>query len=271
MVVAIDWCEVCGLSEIRAPLTAEGPTMLEVCSPTSGMDTLPNVVNNNSMKHPSANLEVFEFNIGKAQSLRCAGSSRAISCGECETCLLTDRMKHAKEFFPKMGDHSKKRFMLGLMRRFHSVDLLQQMVSLLQPLTCKDFTYSRSRVAPSLDTDSSTFSSDRAMDLMEVEQFVTGTWMWFQKSNYWTKANFALSLLRLCDSSLLHTLGSQARTLLISEEKATTVVPGKKLIQPHKKITPGINLIHACLATETIGICKKIYIDFWNSEIFFMC
>lgn len=196
--------------------------MLEVCNLNSGMDSLPNLVNN-SMKHPSASLEVFEFNIGKAPSLRCASSQQAISCGECETCLLSDRMKNAKEFFPKMGDHSRKRFMLGLMRRFHSVDLLHQMVSLLQPLSCKDFTYSRSRAAPSLDTDMTTFSSDRAMDLMEVERFITGTWMWFQKAMYWTKANFALSLLQLCDSSLLHTLSSQARTLLITEEKATSI------------------------------------------------
>ncbi|XP_062599393.1 F-box and WD repeat domain containing protein 10B-like [Saccostrea cucullata] len=205
--------------------------MLEVCNYSQGMDTLSNPVNNNSMKHPSANLEVFEFNIGKAQSLRCASSATAISCGECETCLLSDRMKNAKEFFPKLGSHSKKRFMLGLMRRFHSVDLLHQMVSLLQPLSCKDFTYSRSRAAPSLDTDMTTFSSDRAMDLMEVEQFITGTWMWFQKANYWTKANFALSLLQLCEISLLHTLSSQARTLLISEEKATTVTPEEDYVE----------------------------------------
>lgn len=203
--------------------------MLEVCNLNSGMDSLPNLVNN-SMKHPSTSLEVFEFNIGKAPSLRCASSQQAISCGECETCLLSDRMKNAREFFPKMGDHSRKRFMLGLMRRFHSVDLLHQMVSLLQPLSCKDFTYSRSRAAPSLDTDMTTFSSDRAMDLMEVERFITGTWMWFQKAMYWTKANFALSLLQLCDSSLLHTLSSQARTLLITEEKATSIAAGKKLM-----------------------------------------
>lgn len=222
------------------------------------MTSLPNLVNNNTMKHPSANLEVFEFNIGKAQSLRCASSDKAISCGECETCLLSNRMKNAKEFFPKMGDHSKKRFMLGLIRRFHSVDLLQQMVSLLQPLTCKDFTYSRSRAAPSLNTDMTTFSSDRAMDLREVEDFITSTWMWFQKSKYWTKANFALSLLQLCESSLLHTLSSQARTLLISEEKAASKGSGKKT-QSCLQILNTIMLTDPCILTSVRVILRYSY------------
>ncbi|KAK3089437.1 hypothetical protein FSP39_003593 [Pinctada imbricata] len=186
---------------------------------------------NGKMKHPGSDVEVFEFNIGKAQSLRCVSSDRATTCGKCESCVLTRQLKEVREWFPKMGDQSKKRFMLGLMRRLHSVDLLNQVVSLLQPLLNKDFTYSRSRSAPSLETDSVTLSSDRAMPAREVEYFISNTWTWFQKANYWTKANYALAMLQHCDSFLLHAIGAQSRTLLISEEKAASIAPGGDYIE----------------------------------------
>lgn len=201
--------------------------MLEVCNFNLGMDSLLNLVNN-SMKYFSVSLEVFEFNIGKVLSLRCVSSQQVISCGECEICFLSDRMKNVKEFFFKMGDYFRKRFMLGLMRRFYSVDLLYQMVSLLQLLFCKDFIYFRSRVVSSLDTDMIIFSSDRVMDLMEVERFITGIWMWFQKVMYWIKVNFVLFLFQFCDSFLFYILSLQVRIFFIIEEKVMLIVVGKK-------------------------------------------
>ncbi|XP_046584834.1 LOW QUALITY PROTEIN: CMT1A duplicated region transcript 1 protein-like [Haliotis rubra] len=173
-----------------------------------------------TMKHPQSNLETYEFNLGKAPELRCVFSQKATVCGKCETCELNDRLKYVKEWFVRFGDHSQKRFMLGLMRRIHSINLLQQLVTLLQPLVNKDFTYARTRTCPSLRTDTMTLSSDRSLSSSAVEYYITSTWDWFAKSNYWSKSNFALALLRLCDVHLLHILGTQARTLLISEENA---------------------------------------------------
>ena len=187
--------------------------MLEVCN-LVGSDSAE------AMKHPDCNSEEFEFNLGSAPQLRCGYKEKATMCGKCETCLLTYRVKSVKEWFLRLGDHSKRRFMLGLLRRIHSVDLLKQLVSLLQPLTNKDFVYARMRTKPSLDTDISSMSSDRALKSSLVEQLTSSTWDWFAKSTYWTKANFALTLLHSCDIHLLHVIGSQARTLLVLEEDA---------------------------------------------------
>lgn len=197
--------------------------MVEVCTPNSMLLT----DNDATMKHPNTNLESFEFNLGQARNLRCVKSEKATVCGQCETCTTNKRLKEARDWLPKLGDHSKKRFMLGLLRRFHSVDLLSQIVTILQPLLYKDFTYARSRTAPSLATDCASLSSDRALDKREVESFIMKTWYWFQRSNYWTKSNYAISLLQMCDSHLLHTLGTQARTLLVTEERAASLMEGK--------------------------------------------
>ena len=179
------------------------------------------------MKHSAPNIESFEFNLGQAPLLRCVSSEKNTSCAECETCLLNAKLRQVKEWFPRLGDHSQKRFMLGLMRRLHSADILGQIVKLLQPMLCKDFTYSRSRSNPSLKTDTTTLSSDRAMPERDVDDYIASTWHWFGMCNYWSKANFALVLLRMCDAHLLHVVGTQARTLLISEARAASEMQGE--------------------------------------------
>lgn len=202
--------------------------MLEVCrySDASSIISLDDV-DEIMMKHSAPNIEVFEFNLGQAPQLRCASSEKSPSCSECEACKLSVKVREIKQWFPRLGDHSKKRFMLGLMQRTHSAELLKQVVSLLQPVMYKDFTYSRSRANPSLPTDNPTLSSDRALSSKKVENYIVSSWQWYGDANYWSKANFALVLLQMCDAHLLHTIGAQARTLLISEERAAQEFGGR--------------------------------------------
>ncbi|GFS02102.1 CMT1A duplicated region transcript 1 protein-like [Elysia marginata] len=177
-----------------------------------------------AMKHPSSLQEECEFNLGKALELRCVNSGAATVCGQCETCTLTNKLRDVREWFSRFGDHSKKRFMLGLLRRTRSVDMLKNVVLLLQPTLNKDYTYARSRTNPSLETDTTTLSSDRAISAATVEQITISMWEWFSRANYWTKMNFALNLLQMCGVNLLHTVYTQARTLLASEVKAAETV-----------------------------------------------
>ena len=172
-----------------------------------------------AMKHPNPNCEPFEFNLGKARELRCVNGSRTV-CGNCESCKLTEKINRTKQWFLKSGLQSQRRFMLGLIRRFHSTDLMQYVVTLLSPLLCKDFTYSRMRTNPALDTDRPTMSSDRALNCDDLEAEMAEIWLWFQHSKYWTKANFVLALLQHCEAHLLHIIATQARTLLSSERRA---------------------------------------------------
>lgn len=172
------------------------------------------------MKHSKDNIEQYEFNLGKAHELRCINNGKTTTCGECETCQLNLKLKEVREWFFRLGDFSKKKFMLGLLRRIQSTDLLEQMVSLLQSVVMKDFIYSRMRTQPSLDTDAMTLSADRALNEEDVMQYITSIWDWFVQVPYWSKANFVFGLLQMCDAHLLSLLHAQARMLLVSERKA---------------------------------------------------
>ncbi|XP_013084190.2 F-box and WD repeat domain containing protein 10B-like isoform X2 [Biomphalaria glabrata] len=169
------------------------------------------------MKHPSSQKEEYEFSLATAAELRCKSSTAFTDCGECETCLLANKLRELHGWFHRFGDHSKKRFMLGLLRRTKSVDLLRNLVMLLQPVLNKDGTYARARTHPSLPTDSATLSSDRAVKVDNVEYVTSSTWEWFSHSTYWTKMNFLLSMCQRCDAHLLYQLFMQAKTLLASE------------------------------------------------------
>lgn len=171
------------------------------------------------MKHPCPQIESSVFNLGNAQQLRCTQGGQT-TCSKCEGCLLTQQLTSVKSWLPRVGDQSKQRFVLGLIRRLHSVELVQRVSNLLQPLLYKDFTYARSRSKPSLDTDSATMCNDHSLNIVELEQNISQVWNWFQKANYWTKSNFLTQLLQQCDSHLLYLVGVQARTLVTSELKA---------------------------------------------------
>ncbi|GFO23350.1 F-box/WD repeat-containing protein 10 [Plakobranchus ocellatus] len=208
--------------EVMKPMDASSavrPQAGKPCHTHNAFSSLPKTLSE-AMKHPSPQREDCEFNLGKALELRCVNSGKTTVCGECETCTLTHKLRDVREWFSRFGDHSKKRFMLGLLRRTRSIDMLKNLVLLLQPTLNKDYTYARSRTNPSLETDTATLSSDRAISASTVEQITISMWEWFSRANYWTKMNFALSLLQMCAVHLLHTLYTQARTLLASELKA---------------------------------------------------
>ena len=181
------------------------------------------------MKHPSTNLETFEFNLGNAPQLRCTSDKEEETfCGTCDSCVLKEKVSPVKQWFGRAGDQTQRRFALGLVRRLHSVDLLQYFINLLQPLLCKDYTYSRARVNPSLKTDKATMSSDRALDPIQLENDIAQTWFWFQNSTYWIKSNFFMAVLHLCESHLLYQVGMHAKTLLLSEQKAQVITGRSK-------------------------------------------
>ncbi|XP_067860376.1 F-box and WD repeat domain containing protein 10B isoform X2 [Heptranchias perlo] len=160
--------------------------------------------------------EVSEFNIYSASNQTClTGDCSAPPCGSCYTCTLELRLVSARQWFPRTGDLSKQQFLTGLIRRIGSLDLLQQVDRLLQPTLGKDFTHSRSRSNPSLPEDMSTLSSDRALNKVALRKYIFETWEWFANSRYWTKANYMLGLLQMCDVKLLHVIGNLIRTLLL--------------------------------------------------------
>ncbi|ESO89089.1 hypothetical protein LOTGIDRAFT_154169 [Lottia gigantea] len=230
--------------------------MMEICNYLSECG-------GDAMKHPPVNLETFEFNLGRVSNLKCESAEK---CGNCETCSLNSRISFVKSWFLRLGDHSQRRFMLGLLRRIHSVDLLTQLVNLLQPLMNKDYTYARTRTHPGLDTDLATLSSDHALTSTAVEYYLSSTWDWFTEANYWTKANFAMNILQLCGSHLLFILSSQAQTLLVSEERALSAKPGSFYteagsVHSSEYSYDTINHPELSLLTQTCPGYSQIHID----------
>ncbi|XP_072044586.1 F-box and WD repeat domain containing protein 10B-like isoform X2 [Amphiura filiformis] len=171
------------------------------------------------MKHPPENAEHFEFNLGKAPNLRCVNSEVTV-CNECECCRMRILLTETREWFPRAGEHTKRRFILGLVRRFHSVNLLQYVIMLLKPLIGKDYTYARSRTNPGIVGDRADMGCNRALRNTSVDNQIASLWDWFKDAQYWSKANYILGLLQFCDGNLLHTIGTQARTMLAAELKA---------------------------------------------------
>ena len=175
------------------------------------------------MRQPSKSSILYELNVSRAPELRCV-KSPVRSCGVCESCKLGDKLNHTKEWFPRSGDQARRRFILGLVRRFDSLDLYEYVISMLQPLQYKDFTYTRSRSKPSLAQDRTAPPSNHALNETELELEITNYWEWFSNSPYWTKSNYLLGLMQLCETHLLHIMASNVRTLCERERKRQRAV-----------------------------------------------
>nr|XP_006635506.1 PREDICTED: CMT1A duplicated region transcript 1 protein isoform X1 [Lepisosteus oculatus] len=167
--------------------------------------------------------ERHEFRIDAAHELRCGSGDSAVRfCGSCEACRFNSRLSAATRWFTRAGDASKRRFLTGLILRCQSLDLLVNTQKVLQVTLGKDFTYSRSRAAPSLDQDSTTWSADRALDSRLLGREMLETWEWFAGGKYWTKAKFILALLALCDADLVHVLGNLVRVLVVRGKRESS-------------------------------------------------
>ncbi|XP_068118419.1 F-box and WD repeat domain containing protein 10B-like [Hyperolius riggenbachi] len=150
-------------------------------------------------------MEISELKLQCGADLRCESQASGVPlCQACESCVLAGKLAVTKEWFIRAGDNSQRRFLFGVVRRLKSLDLLAYVERVLQPALGKDFTYSRSRINPSLVQDLSTASSDRALNRHLLLQFMVETWDWFKNGSYWTKANYALLLLQMCSPHLLH-------------------------------------------------------------------
>ncbi|XP_032899847.1 CMT1A duplicated region transcript 1 protein [Amblyraja radiata] len=163
--------------------------------------------------------EASEFNISTSDTYTCL-SARCSErpCGSCQTCNLDRKLVYTKEWFIRAGDLSKQHFLKGLIRRIGSKDLLRQVDRLLEPAFGKDFTHARSSANPSLPEDLPTNGSDRSLNKAALHQYIVQTWVWFAKSTYWTKANYVLGVLQLCDAKLLFLLANLIRALILSEQ-----------------------------------------------------
>ncbi|XP_072168163.1 F-box and WD repeat domain containing protein 10B-like [Diadema setosum] len=171
------------------------------------------------MKHPPRTTENFEFNLGKSPDLRCLASRGTTICTKCESCVVRTRLIETRQWFLRAGEKSKRRFLLGLVRRFHSANLFAYVVQILKPLCGKDYLYSRSRANPGLDGDHIDAGHDRALRNQATEETIQDSLRWFSAAPYWSKSNYILGVLQMCSGELVHAVNKLAQTMLNNEKQ----------------------------------------------------
>uniref|UniRef100_A0A4W5PRK3 F-box and WD repeat domain containing 10 n=1 Tax=Hucho hucho TaxID=62062 RepID=A0A4W5PRK3_9TELE len=140
-------------------------------------------------------------------------------CGNCQSCIFTSKLHDSTQWMSRARDSSKRRFLTGILVRCQSVEILETIQRVLQVTFGKDFTYTRSRQKPSVSEDMTTWSQDRALDTKLLGMEMVGTWDWFSRSHHWTKSNYLLGILSLCDTGLLHMLGNLTSVLIVRAKR----------------------------------------------------
>ena len=182
------------------------------------------------MRQPERGSNFYQLSISRAPQLRCV-NSLVKSCGICEDCCLGVKLNQTKEWFCRCGEPIKRKYLLGLVQRFDSLDLAEYMTSMLQSLQYKDFTYMRSRSKPSLTVDTSSPPTNHALNETELLDTVENYLKWFSASTYWTKANYMLCLMQLCDSHLLHVVATKTRVLCEIERRKQRALEDGQIIK----------------------------------------
>ncbi|KAK6301661.1 hypothetical protein J4Q44_G00277140 [Coregonus suidteri] len=141
-------------------------------------------------------------------------------CGNCQSCIFTSKLHDSTQWMSRAGDAPKRRFLTGILVRCKSVEILETIQRVLQVTFGKDFTYTRSRQKPSVPEDMTTWSQDRALDTKLLGMEMVDTWDWFSRSHHWTKYNYLLGILSLCETELLHMLGNMTSVLIVRAKRA---------------------------------------------------
>uniref|UniRef100_A0A8C9SBD8 F-box and WD repeat domain containing 10 n=1 Tax=Scleropages formosus TaxID=113540 RepID=A0A8C9SBD8_SCLFO len=189
-------------------------------------------------------MDLCEFLTASAHELRCRGrDGNLFPCGRCQPCALHSQISRTMQWFLRAGDELRRHFLIGILLRCQGTDILKDVERLLRVTHCKDFTYTRSRQKPSLQEDSTTWSSSRALDGELLRNTILETWDWFSGSKQWTKEVYVLRLLQLCNTELLHALGNLTNVLLRRERKDFLLGDVSK----YQSINQSINAEHRLL------------------------
>ncbi|XP_059387548.1 F-box and WD repeat domain containing protein 10B isoform X2 [Carassius carassius] len=155
---------------------------------------------------------------GSVLEWSCKGEDEEFNiCGRCQSCVLSEKLHHSTQWMKKTGGASQRRFLTGILVRCHNLQILENLQSVLQVTSGKDFTYARSRGQLNRPQDSMC-TMYGALDTKLKGMDTLETWEWFRKSPDWIKSKYVLGLLSLCDTSLLHMLGNLVHILIVWEK-----------------------------------------------------
>uniref|UniRef100_A0A2K5JH51 F-box domain-containing protein n=1 Tax=Colobus angolensis palliatus TaxID=336983 RepID=A0A2K5JH51_COLAP len=141
-------------------------------------------------------------------------------CQKCETCVLAWKIFSTKEWFCRINDISQRRFLVSILKQLNSLYLLHYFQNILQTTQGKDFIYNRSRIDLSKKEGKVAKSFLNQMLDKTVEQKMKEILYWFGNSTHWTKANYTLLLLQMCNPKLLLTAANVIRVLFLREQNS---------------------------------------------------
>ncbi|KAK2876194.1 hypothetical protein Q8A67_020290 [Cirrhinus molitorella] len=194
----------------------------------------------------------------------CKGEDEEFNiCGRCQTCILAEKLHHSSQWMKKAGGASQRRFLTGILVQCHSLQILENLQSVLQVTSGKDFTYTRSRAQLSRPEDS-IWSMDGVLDTKLKGMDMLEAWEWFRKSPDWIKSKYVLGLLSLCDTPLLHMLGNLVHILIVWEKhkflKFSSAVTESQLSSHSESDHTDLDLlIQACSVYEPVDLPQEAY------------
>ncbi|XP_077183645.1 F-box and WD repeat domain containing protein 10B [Paroedura picta] len=177
--------------------------------------------------------ELLEYKLDYSPDLRCEKQTELVPvCQSCKSCVLSWKAFATREWFMRASSATQRQFVVGIIRRFKNHDLLKYTWNLLKSTYSKDFVYSRSSITSSFQTSS---SLNKALNPRTLHQSMSDLWKWFSNASFWSKANYMLLLLQMCNSELLLMAASLIRILLVKEAKISktlTIDEGKDKEEP---------------------------------------
>ena len=169
--------------------------------------------------------DVSPMDVRKAEQIRCTGASPT-DCGKCESCVLKEKLIFARQWFIRLPETKKQKYIRGLSQKCVSLELISSLLGLLQPLQYKDFTYAKSKANLMFDEG----LSDKSLQGQEIADYMSDDENWFLDSSSWAKLNYLTAFFKFCSCLTLENIKSslakqyeiRRRQLLSSNYRSTT-------------------------------------------------
>lgn len=146
---------------------------------------------------------VSSMDVRKAEQIRCTGGSPT-DCGACESCVLKEKLNFARQWFTRLPETKKQKYIRGLSQKCVSLELICSLLGLLQPLQYKDFTYAKSKANLIFDEG----ISEKSLQPEKTADYMFEDESWFLAASSWAKFNYLTAFFRFCNCFTLENIKS---------------------------------------------------------------
>ncbi|XP_028422735.1 F-box/WD repeat-containing protein 10 [Perca flavescens] len=139
-------------------------------------------------------------------------------CGICPFCAFAPKPPASSRCLWKVSDEFKRRFMVELLLRCKTIQVLESIQSVLGETCWTLLTYARAR-SPTSPEEYPWRGTDRPQDGKPLGMDMNEIWDWFNSSPDWMKSCYLCRLLSLCDSELLRMVANLTSVLLVRQKR----------------------------------------------------